>query len=134
MGLKGKELAERVGCHPPDISDWEKGKNIPSVESLMKLARALETNETWLVSGNHPKNPHQDYSKITQLPVENAMGDFELTQEASWEAERIKDKNRIIDLQQDKIEGLQEKIRKLEARLADLEGVKENKPSRKEAG
>lgn len=136
LGLKGKELAERVRCHPPDISDWEKGKNVPSVESLIKLARALKTTETWLASGKNPKNPGdgRENSKITQLPVENRLWDAENNPETYWEAEMIKDKNQIIGLQQDKINLQQERIRELEARLTELEGRKGNKPSKKRAG
>lgn len=136
LGLKGKELAARVGCHPPDISDWENGKNIPSVESLIKLARALNTTETWLASGKNPKDlvDGRINSKITQLPVENRIWDKENNPETHWEAEMIKDKNQIIDLQKDKIDLQQEKIRELEARLTELEGQKGNKSSKKQAG
>ena len=136
LGLKGKELALRVGCHPPDISDWEKCKNVPSVESLIKLARALNTTETWLASGKSPKNPGdgQGKSKITQLPVENSLPDAENHPDIYWEAEMIKDKNQIIELQQDKIELQNERIRGLEASLAQLEEGKGNKSSKKQAG
>lgn len=136
LGLKGKELAERVRCHPPDISDWENGKNVPSVESLIKLARALNTTETWLASGKPPKNPvdGRKTSKITPLPVENRIWDKENNPETHWEAEMIKDKNQIIDLQQDKIDLQQEKIRELEARLTELEGQKGSKSSKKRGG
>ncbi len=136
MGLKGKELALRVGCHPPDISDWEKCKNVPSVESLMKLARALDTTETWLASGKNPKIPEsgQGKSKITQLPVETCLKDGENNLDVYWEAEMIKDKNQIIDLQKDKIDLQQERIRELEARLAQLGEGKGHKPTKKQAG
>jgi transcriptional regulator with XRE-family HTH domain len=134
LGLKGKELALRVGCHPPDISDWEKCKNIPSVESLMKLARALNTTETWLASGKNPKYPEtgNGRSKIAKLPVENNLADS--NSEVYWEAEMIKDKNQIIGLQREKIDLQQEKIRELEDRLAQLEGEKGDKSSKKQAG
>ena len=127
LGLKGKELAERVGCHPPDISDWEKSKNIPSVESLIKLAWALETTETWLASGKNPwaAGIGYEYPKIRQEPIGNRGGDSNsLTQ---WEAEMLKDKNHIIELQKEKICGL-------EARLAKLEGEKSDESSKNSAG
>jgi len=129
LGLKGKELAKKVGCHPPDISDWEKCKNVPSVESLIKLARALNTTETWLASGKDPKISADgcENSKITQLPVENNSMNMENNTEICWEAEMIKDKNLIIELQQ-------EKIRELEARLAEFEAGKGKRSSKKQAG
>lgn len=129
LGLKGKELAERVGCHPPDISDWEKSRNIPSVESLMKLAQALETNETWLVSGKNPvmKGEGNDNLKISKIPVDYSGEGKDNNSVTQWEAEMIKDKNHIIELQK-------EKIRDLEARLTKLEGEKGDQSSKKIAG
>ncbi len=129
LGLKGKELAERVGCHPPDISDWEKSNNIPSVESLIKLAWALETTETWLASGKNPwaAGTGDEYPKIGQKLVDNGGGDGDNKSVTQWEAEMIKDKNHIIELQK-------EKIHDLEARLAKLEGERGEESSKKLAG
>lgn len=129
LGLKGKELAERVGCHPPDITDWEKSKNIPSVESLIKLARALDTTETWLASGIHPgiAGYGDDSLKILQMAIDNGGQDTDNNSVTQWEAEMIKDKTHIIELQK-------EKIRDLEARLARLEGEKGDISSKKLAG
>jgi transcriptional regulator with XRE-family HTH domain len=128
LGLKGKELAERVGCHPPDISGWEKSKNIPSVESLVKLARALETTETWLVSGKIPEiKRNNDSSQDMQIPVDTSGGESDNGLMIQWGNEMIQDKNQIIELQK-------EKIRVLEDRLAKLEGKKGNKSSKKLAG
>jgi len=129
LGLKGKELAKRMGCHPPDICDWEKSKNNPSVESLIKLARALETTETWLASGNSPETgwDGSENLKIKQMPVENRSGEKATGLERQWESEMIQDKNQIIELQK-------EKIRNLEDRLSKLEGKKDGKTSKKLPG
>jgi transcriptional regulator with XRE-family HTH domain len=129
MGLKGKELAERMGCHPPDITDWEKSKNIPSVESLIKLARALETTETWLVSGQIPDTKRNDEGKQDrrQLPVDTRGGESDNSLTIQWEHEMIQDKNQIIELQKEKIRGL-------EARLAKLEEEGSGTSSKKLAG
>jgi transcriptional regulator with XRE-family HTH domain len=129
LGLKGKELAERVGCHPPDISDWEKSKNIPSVESLIKLARALETTETWLVSGKNPvpiRNA-DDNQDMRQISVDTRGGESDNSLAIQWEHEMIQDKNQIIALQKEKIRGLED-------RLAKLEGKKRNTTSKKLVG
>ena len=129
LGLKGKELAERVGCHPPDITDWEKSKNIPSVESLIKLARALETTETWLVSGKNPGSPWNgsENSKVKQMPVDNLDEDTDNISITQLEYEMIQDKKQIIELQK-------ERIRTLEAQLAKLEEERSGKSSKKLAG
>ena len=112
---------------PPDISDWENCKNIPSVESLIKLAQALQTTETWLVSGKNPDTcrHNDDTLKIRQISIDSGSWDRDNGSITQWEIEMIRDKNQIIELQK-------EKIRDLEARLARLEG--EGKPSKKLAG
>lgn len=129
LGLKGKELAERVGCHPPDISDWEKSKNIPSVESLIKLAWALETTETWLASGKKTgvAGNSDENLKFKQIPIDNMGWDMDKNSITQWEFEMIKDKNHIIELQK-------EKIHNLEARLAKLAGERSEESSKKWAG
>jgi transcriptional regulator with XRE-family HTH domain len=130
LGLKGKELANRVGCHPPDISGWEKSKNIPSVESLVKLARALETTETWLVSGENPastKNADGNPGMPQISVATKGRGPDNSASKTQWENAMIQDKNQIIELQK-------EKIRFLEDRLAKQEGEGRNKSSKKLVG
>ena len=129
LGLKGKELAERVGCHPPDISDWEKRKNMPSVESLIKLARALNTTETWLVSGKNSRvaGNGDENSKIMRMPIDYMGGDGDNNTVTQMQDEMINDKRDIIELQK-------EKIHNLEARLAKLAGERSEEFSKKLAG
>ena len=129
MGLKGKELAERVGCHPPDISDWEKSKNMPSVESLIKLARALNTTETWLVSGKNSRvaGNSDENSKIMRMPIDYMGGDGDNNTVTQMQDEMINDKRDIIELQK-------EKIHNLEARLAKLARERSEEFSKKLAG
>ncbi len=129
LGLKGKELAERVGCHPPDISDWEKSKNIPSVESLIKLARALNTTETWLVSGKNPgvAGKGEETSKITRMPIEYKGGDEDNNSEFQRQEEMLNDKRRIIEY-------LDKEILELKSRITKLEGGKSGESSKNLTG
>lgn len=129
LGLKAKELARLVGCHPPDISDWEKSKTRPSMESLFKLARALRTTETWLVSGKRYE-PGEDVNVnriFRKFPVDNRAGDTDNNPVSQLEAEMLRDKDYIIALQK-------EKIRELEERVASLEGKETGELSKKSAG
>lgn len=121
LGLKGKDLAERVGCHPPDISDWEKSKNTPSVESLIKLARALNTTETWLVSGKNSRVAWNgdENSKITRMPIKYQGGDEDNNSEIQMKEEMLNDKRRIIKYQDKEILDLKSRIAKLEGGTSD---------------
>lgn len=40
-GVTQKELADRVGVYQKDVSRWETGEVIPSVESLADICRAI---------------------------------------------------------------------------------------------
>ncbi len=42
LGISQEELAHRAGLHRTYISDLERGARNPSIDSIEKLARALE--------------------------------------------------------------------------------------------
>ena len=48
-GMTQKELAERVGVSQSQIADWERGRNLPSVQSCVRLARALGVDPGMIV-------------------------------------------------------------------------------------
>lgn len=43
-GVTQKELAERLQIHQKDISRWEKGVHVPTVEMLIKICRELNVS------------------------------------------------------------------------------------------
>ena len=47
------QLAEKVGCSKSYLSQLEKGKNVPSVSMLGRLARALDSQVSELLSENN---------------------------------------------------------------------------------
>lgn len=49
LNLGQVELAKKAGVAPRSIAAWEAGETDPSLESLDKLAKALETTIAWLV-------------------------------------------------------------------------------------
>ncbi len=62
FGLRLHDARERKGLSQPDVaalfditkqavSAWEKGRNLPTVEQLARLAREFETSADWLVFG-----------------------------------------------------------------------------------
>lgn len=50
-GLTANEVARRSGIQRPNISRMESGKHVPTVDTLDRLARALEVPLALLVSG-----------------------------------------------------------------------------------
>lgn len=43
-GVSQKELAERLQVHQKDISRWENGAHVPTVEMLIKICRELNVS------------------------------------------------------------------------------------------
>jgi CheY-like chemotaxis protein/DNA-binding Xre family transcriptional regulator len=90
LGYSQEELAERAELHRTYISDVERGARNVSLESINKLARALDVSVSTLFSvepqqkgknagnGNHG----QDRKLVDILLVEDEMDDVELALEA----------------------------------------------------
>lgn len=49
LGLSQRELADKLGVHPPYISDLERGKKTPQLGGLARLAEALDTTPDMLL-------------------------------------------------------------------------------------
>lgn len=49
-GLTQRELAELIGRYQADVSDMERGRLMPTVQTLKKLARALGIKPQALLS------------------------------------------------------------------------------------
>lgn len=66
VGLKGVELAERVGVTPPVVSAWENNRTgLPETPTVLKLAKALGVSVEELLDGID-----QDYDRVK---VERAL-------------------------------------------------------------
>lgn len=50
-GLSQRELALTVKVQPGQISDWERGRFLPTVDALVRIARKLEVSLDYLVTG-----------------------------------------------------------------------------------
>lgn len=48
-GLTQKQLAEKLGVDPANITNWKTGKNIPSVETLYALCKLLNVSADYLL-------------------------------------------------------------------------------------
>jgi CheY-like chemotaxis protein/DNA-binding Xre family transcriptional regulator len=80
LGISQEELAERAGLHRTYVSDLERGARNPSIESIERLAEALQTSVSKLFeiapSSNGAARP------VEILLVEDDPADVELTQYA----------------------------------------------------
>lgn len=76
--IKGIELARAVGVKPPSVSDWLSGKSkTMEGENLVRAAKFLNVNATWLATGN---GSHQRVdSDIKIAPIEFRSGERKST-------------------------------------------------------
>ena len=50
LSLTQEELAGRMGCHQPDVSRLESGRQVPRVDTVQKIAAALDIPVTYFFS------------------------------------------------------------------------------------
>lgn len=50
-GYNQQWLAEQVGVSQPSVSDWESGRNDPTMDNLAMAARVLNVHIEWLATG-----------------------------------------------------------------------------------
>lgn len=80
LGISQEELADRAGLHRTYVSDVERGARNPSLESIEKLALALELSIAGLFErASDPEAPTQP---VEILLVEDDPRDVEMTQRA----------------------------------------------------
>lgn len=54
MGYSQSQLAEKIGMKQPNICEFESGKRRPSIDTLMRLADALDTTADILLKSINP--------------------------------------------------------------------------------
>jgi CheY-like chemotaxis protein len=86
LGISQEELAYRAGLHRTYVSDVERGARNPSVESIEKLARALEISVSMLFE--QAADDSQAGQLVEILLVEDNSRDVQLTLRA-FEKARI---------------------------------------------
>jgi len=88
LGMKQEELAHEIGVAVPTVSLYESGKRTPDLETLRKIAKAIDTNLASLIRVEVPKEDLE-----LALRAENLSGN---------EIEEIKDFIRYIKHKKEK--------------------------------
>lgn len=71
LGLSQRKLGERCGISGSAIAQWESGQTKLSSESLMLVAKALETTPEWIMSGESKQSTAAADRKFVQMVNEN---------------------------------------------------------------
>ena len=73
--LRQEDLAERADIKRPDIARLEKGRHMPSVATLQKIARALNLDMGDLIAMPTPPSA-EDMLELTKMAVEG-LGEWD---------------------------------------------------------
>ena len=65
-GLKVKWIAEQVGCHPTEVSNWISGRRTPSLPRAIKIASLLGCAVEDLFPTTEQQGENNEYSKKEQ--------------------------------------------------------------------
>jgi transcriptional regulator with XRE-family HTH domain len=81
LGLSQEELSEKAGIDQKQVSNYERGKGNPTAESLLGLAKALDTSTDWLLGlTDDPDVPRVESSSLDkverQIIAAYRKGDF----------------------------------------------------------
>lgn len=79
-GLSQNALAELCGVHQTAVSQWEKGRTTPDLDSLKKLAKVLEVSVETLLGGENAKDENKipGFSRISADAVSEKLGDSDI--------------------------------------------------------
>lgn len=65
-GLSQKDLAEKLGLSANSvISDFERNKLYPRLETLLKMADVLDVDLHWLITGDHSPSVAEIYNLLS---------------------------------------------------------------------
>ena len=74
-----QKLADAIGVSKTSVIYWEKDENVPKHESLMALAKILDTTPGWLTSGeNAPAIKDKDFHGASVYDENTPVDDDEV--------------------------------------------------------
>lgn len=71
LGLQHKDLVVATGASKGTVTNWINGVNAPTNERLIKLAQALKTTSSWLLTGNSTTEFTQVESWDSSTPLDD---------------------------------------------------------------
>ncbi|MDP4121269.1 MAG: helix-turn-helix transcriptional regulator [Bacillota bacterium] len=80
--IKANKLCRDLELSESSITDWKKGKAVPSVKALEKIAKYFGVSLDWLIAGEESKQPLDDedteilllFKRLNALGKSNLLG------------------------------------------------------------
>ena len=66
--MTAKELSEKTGISEANISNYINGKYVAKQDKCFLIAKALNVDPGWLMTGNEPNNGTEDDAQAPQTP------------------------------------------------------------------
>ena len=85
-GFTQKYLAEKLSVSLPTMNHYETGKRVPGADFLARLAKAVDCNPGWLLSGEEEMQIKEDYCYPSPRPSHSNMEGFVLVPRYNVEA------------------------------------------------
>lgn len=114
--LTQQEVSEVLETDRSCIANYERGKRVPPLESLVKIARFFDVSLDYLVLGKNfrlPKKQNFDEEMARELMAENTA----LMEEMITISEKLKDKEVEVGLLKELVERLNNYIHFLEEKV-----------------
>jgi transcriptional regulator with XRE-family HTH domain len=114
--LTQQDVSEVLETDRSCIANYERGKRMPPLESLIKIARFFDVSIDYLVLGQNfklPKKQEVDEEMARELMAENTA----LMEESLRLHERLKDKESEVALLKDLVERLNNYVHFLEEKI-----------------
>ena len=68
-GITKTELANKIGIRRPTLSEWKKNGAIPAGDVCVKIARYLDVDVEYLITGNHKDNVEEKEAVEDKTPL-----------------------------------------------------------------
>ena len=74
--IRANKLCKDLGISESSVTDWKKGKAVPSVKALEKIAKYFDVSLDWLITGEEGSQPldKEDAEIIKLFKMLNSLG------------------------------------------------------------
>jgi len=95
-GVSQAVLSEKLGVHWVTVSNWERGKGIPSIDNLMGIAAVTEKPLSYFTDGDDDEEDEEALRRIAGILIERREDDLalELLQRVKNMAARANERSR----------------------------------------
>jgi transcriptional regulator with XRE-family HTH domain len=77
-GVSQATFSNKLGVHWVTVSNWERGKGVPSIENLMAIAAVTEKPLAFFTDGDEDEEDEEALRRLAALLIERHVDDIAL--------------------------------------------------------